>query len=430
MFGRLGSFCFRRRRLVVAAWFAALVALMSVQMAVGTAFQDEFNLPNVESKTGFDLLEEHFGGQGTGVTGTIVFRAEQGVEDPAVRSAMEDLFAKVDARDDVTIGSPYRPEGERQIASQGPEAGKIAYAELEMPANTDFAESFAVAEEIQAEAADIPGVQVEIGGAAFAEFAEPSSEILGLAFAIVILILAFGSVMAMGLPVGVALAGIGAGVVLIGLISNLLTLPDFATVLGIMIGLGVGIDYALFIVTRYRENLHNGHSIEQSVSIALDTAGRAVTFAGTTVVISLLGMLTMQVSFVGGLAVGAATVVFVTVIASLTLLPALLGFVGQKVEVTRWRGLIAAGLVAVALVGVGLKVSPLLVGVPLAAIVLAASFVYAPLRREVPPFGQKPVRETLAYRWSRFIQHRPWQTAIAGALALLVLSIPVLSMRL
>ncbi len=430
MFARLGSLCFRRRRLVAALWFAALVVLGSVQGAVGTAFQDEFTLPDVESRQGFDVLEEHFGGQGTGVTGTIVFRADQGVHDPAVRAAMEEVFAKIDGRDDVTVGSPYREGAERQIASEGPAAGKIAYAELEMPPNTAFADTFAVSEQIRAAVPPVPGLQVEIGGAAFAEFAEPSSEVLGLAFAIVILILAFGSVMAMGLPVGVALAGIGVGVVLIGLISNLLTLPDFATVLGIMIGLGVGIDYALFIVTRYRENLHNGHSIEQSVSIALDTAGRAVAFAGTTVVISLLGMLTMQVSFVGGLAVGAATVVLVTVIASLTLLPALLGFVGQKVEVTRWRGLIAAGLVAVALVGVGLKVSPLLVGLPLAAVVLAASFVFAPLRRQVPAFGQKPVRQTLAYRWSRFIQHRPWQTAIAGALALLVLSVPVLSMRL
>lgn len=129
-------------------------------------------------------------------------------------------------------------------------------------------------------------------------------------------------------------------------------------------------------------------------------------------------MLTMQVSFVTGLAVGAAAVVATTVVASLTLLPALLGFAGQRVNVTRWRGLIAAGLVAVALIGVGLKVSPLVIGLPLAAIVLAASFAYAPLRREVPHFGQKPIRETLSCRWSRFIQHRPWQTAIAGAMML------------
>ncbi len=431
MFGRLGSFCYLRRRLVVALWFAALVVLGSVFGAVGTAFQDEFTLPDVESRQGFDILEEHFGGQGTGVTGNIVFRAEQGVRDPAVRAAMESLFATIDARDDVTITSPYAPGAEGQIVPEGrPEAGKIAYAGLEMPQNTPFADTLVVSEEIQAAVPDVSGLQVEIGGAAFAEFAEPSSEVLGLAFAIVILILAFGSVLAMGLPVGVAVAGIVVGSILIGLISNLLTLPDFATVLGIMIGLGVGIDYALFIVTRYRENMHKGHDIQESVSIALDTAGRAVTFAGTTVVISLLGMLTMQVSFVGGLAVGAATVVAVTVVASLTLLPALLGFAGHKVEVTRWRGLISAGLVAVALVGVGLKVSPLLVGLPLAAIVLVASFVYAPLRREAPRFAQKPIRETLSYRWSRFIQRRPWQMAIAGSLVLLVLSIPVLSMRL
>ncbi|HEX2047856.1 MAG TPA: MMPL family transporter [Acidimicrobiales bacterium] len=430
MFARLGSACCRRRRLVVVVWVVALFVLGSVQGAVGTAFQDEFTLPDVESRTGFDTLEEHFGGQGTGVTGTIVFKADQGVQDPAVRAAMERLFAELDAREDVTITSPYAPGGERQVASQGPLAGSIAYAELEMPQNTSFDRTLEVSEEIRAAVPPLPGLQVEIGGAAFAEFAEPNSEVLGLAFAIVILILAFGSVLAMGLPVGVALAGIGVGTILVSLLSNVLTLPDFATVLGIMIGLGVGIDYALFIVTRYRENMHKGHSIGESVSIAMDTAGRAVTFAGTTVVISLLGMLTMQVSFVGGLAVGAATVVAVTVVASLTLLPALLGFAGERLEVTRLRGLLAAGLVAIALVGVGIKVSPLLVGLPLAAVVLVASFAYAPLRREVPKFGQKPLRETLSYRWSRFIQHRPWPTAIAGAVALLVLSIPVLSMRL
>ncbi|MDP1805347.1 MAG: MMPL family transporter, partial [Acidimicrobiales bacterium] len=246
MFGRLGSFCYRRRRRVVIAWFITLIVLGGVQGAVGTQFKDEFNLPDVESKQGFDILEEHFGGQGTGVAGSIVFRADQGVTDPAVRSAMEALFAKVDALENVTVTSPYAPGGDRQIASPpSPQAGKIAYAELEMPADTSFDKTLEVSKEITASAPTIPGLQVEVGGAAFAEFAEPSSEVLGLAFAIVILILAFGSVMAMGLPVGVALGGISIGVVLIGLISNFLTLPDFSTVLGIMIGLGVGIDYAL-----------------------------------------------------------------------------------------------------------------------------------------------------------------------------------------
>ena len=430
MFAQLGSWCHRRRRLVVALWFLALLALGAASGAVGTSFQDEFTLPDVESRTGFDILEEDFGGQGAGISGTIVFRAEQGVDDPEVRAAMQAMFDELDARDDLTVVGPYGEEGAFQVARQGDEAGKIAYAQLEAPQDASFDETLAISQAVQAAAPDIEGLQVEVGGAAFAEFEEPSSEILGLAFAIVILIVAFGSVLAMGLPVGVALAGIGIGTILVGLVSNLLTMPDFATILGVMIGLGVGIDYALFIVTRYRENLHLGHGVEESTSIALDTAGRAVTFAGTTVVISLLGMLVMGVSFVQGLAVGAAIVVAVTVVASLTLLPALLGFAGERVEVTRWRGLIAAALVALALVGVGLGVAPLLVGLPLAAVVLAASFAVAPLRREVPRRAAKPLQQTLAYRWSRLIQRRPWPAALGGALLLVALALPVLGLRL
>ena len=170
----------------------------------------------------------------------------------------------------------------------------------------------------------------------------------GIGFAIVILIIAFGSVLAMGLPIGVALAGIVSGSMIAGLLSNVVDMPDFTSTIGVMIGLGVGIDYALFIVTRFRENLHKGHSIEQSTLVAMNTAGRAVLFAGITVVISLLGMLIMQLSFISGMAIGMAVVVAMTLVASLTLLPALLGFAGERVEVTRRRGLIAAGLIAVA----------------------------------------------------------------------------------
>ena len=172
---------------------------------------------------------------------------------------------------------------------------------------------------------EIEGVQIEIGGQILAEFEVPSSELLGLAFAMIVLILAFGSVLAMGLPVGIALAGIGVGTILAGLLSHALSIPDFATTIAVMLGLGVGIDYALFIVTRFRENMHAGASIEEATVVALDTAGRAVAFAGTTVVISLLGMVLMGLAFVTGLAAAAATVVAVTAVASLTLLPALLG---------------------------------------------------------------------------------------------------------
>jgi RND superfamily putative drug exporter len=124
VFGRLGSLCFRRRRIVAALWLITLVVLGGIQGGVGTAFKDEFNLPDVESKKGFDILEEHFGGQGTGVTGSIVFKADQGVRDPAVRSAMEGLFAKIDALENVTVTSPYVEGGDRQIASPpSPQAG-------------------------------------------------------------------------------------------------------------------------------------------------------------------------------------------------------------------------------------------------------------------------------------------------------------------
>jgi putative drug exporter of the RND superfamily len=431
VFSRLGTWCHDRRKLVLGLWVGVLVFGFAVSGAVGDAFRDEFNLPDVESKTGFDILDDNFGGEGTGVVGTIVFQAQQGVEDPEVEAAMQALFDETAQLDDVTtVESPYSGEGAQQIASQGPEAGRIAYANVEMPDDIEFARAEEIRDAILDDAPDIDGLRIEMGGFIFGEFEEPQSEALGLAFAIVILIVAFGSVLAMGLPVGVALFGIGLGTAIITLLSQVLTIPDFATFLGIMIGLGVGIDYALLIVTRYREQLHGGHTVRESVAIAVDTAGRSVLFAGITVVISLLGMLLMGVTFIQGLAVGAAAVVAVTVAASLTLLPALIGFAGQRIELTRWRGLIAAGLVAVFLAGIGLDLPPLMVGLPLAVIVLIAGFFVGPLKREVAHRPPKPRRETLAYRWSRVIQHRPWTSALVGVVVLGLLAIPVFSLRL
>jgi putative drug exporter of the RND superfamily len=431
VFSRLGTWCHDRRKLVLGLWVGVLVFGFAVSGAVGDAFRDEFNLPDVESKTGFDILDDNFGGEGTGVVGTIVFQAEQGVEDPEVEAAMQGLFEETAQLDDVTsVESPYSGQGAQQIASEGPEAGRIAYANVEMPDDIEFARAGEIRDAILDNAPEIDGLRIEMGGFIFGEFEEPQSEAVGLAFAIIILIVAFGSVLAMGLPVGVALFGIGLGTAIITLLSQVLTIPDFATFLGIMIGLGVGIDYALLIVTRYREQLHAGHTVRESIAIALDTAGRSVLFAGITVVISLLGMLLMGVTFIQGLAVGAAAVVAVTVAASLTLLPALIGFAGDRIELTRWRGLIAAGLVALFLAGVGLDLAPLMVGLPLAAIVLILGFFVGPLKKEVAHRPPKPHRETLAYRWSRVIQHRPWTSALVGVVVLVVLAIPVFSLRL
>jgi putative drug exporter of the RND superfamily len=431
VFSRLGTWCHDRRKLVLGLWVGVLVVGFAVSGAVGNAFRDEFNLPDVESKTGFDILDDNFGGEGTGVVGTIVFQAQQGVEDPEVEAAMQALFDETAQLDDVTsVESPYSGQGAQQIASQGPEQGRIAYANVEMPDDIEFARAGEIRDAILDNAPEIDGLRIELGGFIFGEFQEPQSEALGLAFAIVILIVAFGSVLAMGLPVGVALFGIGLGTAIITLLSQVLTIPDFATFLGVMIGLGVGIDYALLIVTRYREQLHAGHTVRESLAIALDTAGRSVLFAGLTVVISLLGMLLMGVTFIQGLAVGAASVVAVTVAASLTLLPALIGFAGHRIERTRWRGLIAAGLVALFLAGVGLDFVPLTIGLPLAVIVLIAGFFVGPLKKEVAHRPPKPRRQTVAYRWSRIIQHRPWTSALVGVVVLAVLAIPVFSLRL
>jgi RND superfamily putative drug exporter len=428
VFARLGPWCHDRRKLVLALWIVGLILINGIASGTGNDFKSDFNLPNVESKQGLDLLNDHFGGQGAGLVGTVVFEADQGVDDPQVKSSMQRLFADIAGTKDVRrVGSPYDPGLERQIAKNG----KIAYAEVEFSEHTKFNRIGEVRDHIKEELPKIDGLRIELGSFVFAEFEAPQTEALGLAFAVVILILAFGSVLAMGLPVGIALFGIGIGGAITTLLSQVLSVPEFATFLGIMIGLGVGIDYALLIVTRYREQLHGGHTVRESVQIAMDTAGRSVLFAGGTVVISLLGMLLMGVKFVQGLSVSAAATVAVTVLASLTLLPALLGFAGEKVERTRLRGLLASGFIALALVGAGLRVPALsMVGGLLAVVTLIAGIWATPLKREVHPSRPKPLRETLAYRWSRMIQHRPWRAAILGTVALLVLAAPVLGLRL
>jgi putative drug exporter of the RND superfamily len=430
VFVRLGRWSVRRGALVILLWVGVAVIGGAILGAVGTKTPNEFTLPDVESARGVDIMEDHFGGQGAGWNGSIVFLAEGGVDDPEVREAMESVFARVDAMDEASVVSPYTPEGEGQIATVGPLAGQVAYAHVELPSDMNWEESQDIGAEIRDMDPGIAGLQMEVGGESFAEWEEPNAEIVGVAFAIVILIVAFGSVIAMGLPIGVGLAGIGVGSILAGLLSHALEVPDFAQMIGIMIGLGVGIDYALFIVTRFRENRRNGQDIEQSVVTAMDTAGRAVAFAGATVVISLLGMILMQLNFVTGMAVSASTVVAVTMVASLTLLPALMGFVGPRIEVTRWRGIIAAGLVSLALLGVAFSVAPLMLGLPLALVVLLAGLALKPLKRELPARRQRPLQETAAYRWSRVIQRYPWRAALAGSAVLVVLALPVFGMRL
>ncbi|MGE0135248.1 MAG: MMPL family transporter [Dehalococcoidia bacterium] len=426
MLQALARACYRHPWRAVAGWVAVLVVVFAAVGAIGPAFDGTFEIPASESRRGFDALDTHFGGLGSGQSGSIVFRAEQGVDDPAVRAAMEAMFAEVAAYEGVTLTSPYAPQGAGQINAEG----TVAYASLSLAQDLDFNTTAEYGAEFAELAPDIEGLTVEIGGAALAEFAPPESEFIGLAFAVVVLILAFGSVLAMGLPLAVAIVGVGTGIGLVSLVSNVLSMPDFATTIGAMIGLGVGIDYALFIVTRFREGLHAGDDPAESTVVAMNTAGRAVIFAGLTVVISLLGMLLMGLPFIAGLGIGAAVTVLATMLASVTLLPALLGFARERVEVTRWYGLLAAGFVSLALLGVGLGLTVLLVGFPIAVGVFIVGRWIPRLKELVPRRTPGPPERALAYRWSRLVQAHPWLAVFAGSAILLVLASPMLSLRL
>ncbi|MYD65673.1 MAG: MMPL family transporter [Chloroflexi bacterium] len=441
---RIARWCFLNPRKTVAAWVAVVVAALAAAGAVGPSFYAQLEAPDSDSRSGFEVLEEHFGGLGGGFSGSVVFRSEAGIDDPAVREAMEAMFDEIDAYDGVNVTSPYRatapiPEPAPQHAPHLPHMpgrpqvsadGQVAFARIDLAPELDFNQTSELGGEFIDLAPELPGLSVEIGGEALSEFEPPQSEFIGLAFAVVVLIFAFGSVMAMGLPLAVAVAGVGLGLALAVVLSNVMSIPEFATTIGAMIGIGVGIDYALFIVTRYRDGLAEDGDVEPSVFLAMDTAGRAVIFAGLTVVISLLGMLLMGLPFITGLAVAAALTVASTMIASVTLLPALIAFVRDRIEVTRWRGLVAAGLVAVALLGVGLGFQPLMLGAPLAVVVLLAGFVVRPLRAIVPRRPRKPMEETFSWRWSRMVQRRPWIALIAGAALLVAMASPALSLQL
>jgi RND superfamily putative drug exporter len=371
---------------MVILWILALFGFMFLGSAIGGEYSTDFTLPGAESQKAFDLLEDRFP-QVAGETADIVFKAEQGVEDPEVKDGIEGLLADLAKVDRVVgIESPYDAEAPGHVSPDG----NIAYATMHFQSVEGEAVPIEIGTEIKeaVDATKIDGVTVEAGGnvIAFSEFEEPGgAEGIGLLAAMIILLVTFGSVLAMGLPIMVALFGIGIGLALVFLFANFLSVPDFTPQLASMIGIGVGIDYALFIVTRYRQQLDHGLEPEAATIVAITTSGKAVLFAGTTVVISLLGILLMGFAFVQGLAIGGAAAVAVTMLASVTLLPAVLGFVGNKID-----------------------------------------------RFKLPWFHrQDPDNEkSMWYRWSRRIQRRPVPFAVAGLLILVTLAIPVFSIRL
>jgi putative drug exporter of the RND superfamily len=428
MFRNLARWCYRHAWTVVATWVLLLVGVNALAGVVGAAFDSSFGGTDSESGRGFETLETYFPGAGSQLGGSIVFEAEQGVNDPEVVAAMTAMFDEAGTIDGVTIVSPYSEFGVGQISDDG----TIAFAQVNLSPDVDQTESTAVGAELVDIKPEVDGLRVEIGGSALGEFKPPETELIGLAFAIIVLIVAFGSVLAMGLPIGVALAGVATGGIgLVTLLTNVLTIPDFAPLIGVMIGLGIGIDYALFIVTRYRERTKVGVAPDIAVEEAMDTAGRAVLVAGITVVLSLLGMVLIGLSFITGLGISAAITVAVTMTASLTLLPSLLSLLHTRLETTRWRGLLMAGFAALALLGLGLGIPALgAAGALLMVMTLLASLAIRPLRAKVPDRKERPLRETLAYRWSRVVQARPWTGVLVGGGFLVLLSVPIFGLRL
>ncbi|MEY3926041.1 MAG: hypothetical protein RIQ63_1392, partial [Actinomycetota bacterium] len=392
----------------------------------GSDFATEFEIPASESNDVQMLLEANNPDR-AGFSGEIVFTSPAGVDSDAVRDAMTELFTKVGQVEGVTVTSPYDVEGQINTSRT------TAFASIDATIRSQTA-LITLGEEIRdlGKPYETSDLRIEYGGNIFAGFELPASEAYGLLAAIIILVLAFGSVLAMGLPIGTALVGLGVGASLVTVLSHVLPMPDFTTSLVAMIGLGVGIDYALFIVTRYREGIHHGMSVEDSVVNAVDTSGRAVIFAGITVIISLLGLFVMGLAFARGLAIGAVIGVLVMMIASISLLPALLAMVKHRIDVTSRAALIAlSAFVVITFFAVVAESLPLfLAAVASALVVTLASFVIKPLRKPIPQRARKPKTETFWYRWSRLVQRRPWTSALGATAVLLLLGAPLLSIRL
>jgi RND superfamily putative drug exporter len=429
MLAALARFSVRHRRIMVfGIWIPALVIVGVLSGRMGSDFSTQFELPKSEANDVQKLLESNSPSK-AGFSGEIVFASPNGVNSDDVVAALAPFFDKVDALQGVTVTSPFSETSQGQIN----QAGTTGFASLDVSLRSQ-SELIELSKEIQdlGNAVNIDGLAIEYGGNIFAGFEMPESEIYGLLAAMIILVLAFGSVLAMGLPIGTALIGLGVGASLVTILSHVAPMPDFTTALVAMIGLGVGIDYALFIVTRYREGLAEGLSVEDAVIDAVNTSGRAVIFAGITVIISLLGLFVMGLAFARGLAIGAVIGVLFMMLASISLLPALLAMVKHRIGVTTWAAIVSLAMFIIgALFAVVTKTPAFaLAGVIAVLVVTALSFAIKPMRRHIPHRTPKAKELTFWYRWSRFIQRRPWTAALSATAVLLILSAPLASIRL
>jgi putative drug exporter of the RND superfamily len=392
---KLARWTTTHRLYIAIGWVFLLIAVNAVaQSSGGPSYSNNFTLPNSDAQRASDLLEHSFPAQ-AGDRDTIVFKVSNGtVNDPSVKAHMSALFAQVNGLPHVAgVVSPYDPRTAGKAIS-GNEQIAFATVVFDEKAN-DLPKSAGEGVVSAAAAARTPDLQIELGGQAIEQTQQEGfglTTAVGLLAAIVVLLITFGSLVAMGLPIVTALFGLGTGLGLIALFTHVVDTADFSSELAAMIGLGVGIDYSLFIVTRFREAYATPGAtfgnVRESVVQAMDTAGRAVLFAGCTVVIALLGMMLLGVDFLYGVAISASIGVLLVMVASLTLLPALLTIAGNRLvrpsRRARRRGAKATDL----------------------------------------RHGQTWLR------WSRFVQNHSWPIALAATLALLLIAAPATALRL
>jgi RND superfamily putative drug exporter len=338
----IARWCFRHRFSVVALWLAALVGLGIVSTAVGSGYNDNFALPGTESTKALSLLQSAFPAQ-AGESDTIVWHVRQGsVTDPAVREPVTAMLDRVAHAPQVAgLTSPYTPQGGAQISADG----RTAYATVHLTSfgrrmpKADIENIITIATSARTDA-----LEVELGGNAIQQVNQVSlgfTEVVGVVAAGVVLFLAFGSLLSMLLPLITAIVSLVAATFAIGLLSDAMTMAQVAPTFAALIGLGVGIDYALFVVTRHRNGLKAGLSPEEAAVRALNTSGRAVIFAGLTVCVAMLGLFVLGLGFLNGIGVSAALMVLCNVIAAITLLPALLRLIGMRVLSRRERRVLA-----------------------------------------------------------------------------------------
>ncbi|GAA1529006.1 MMPL family transporter [Streptomyces albidochromogenes] len=328
---KMGRFAFRRRPFVALAWIALLVLAGVGAASASTATSSSFSIPGTEAQKAFDLLDERFpGAAADGATARVVFKAPEGerMTDPGHKAEVEKVVTGLRSGSD-QVASVVDPYAGKAVSRDGTTAyTQVSYKVSGMELTDETRDALVAAGD---EARDA-GLTVEIGGDALQAVPETGSgEIIGVAVAAVVLVITFGSLVAAGLPLLTAIIGVGIGVSTITALANVLDLGSTTSTLAMMIGLAVGIDYALFIVSRYRAELAEGREPEDAAGRAVGTAGSAVVFAGLTVVIALVGLAVVNIPMLTKMGFAAAGTVVIAVLIALTLVPALLGFAGKKV---------------------------------------------------------------------------------------------------